>query len=400
MEEKELIRWPRLVVGVITLLFAGVIYAWSILNAHFEGVWDATQLGLNYTLTVIFFCLGGFSSGLLSKKISSNIRIIISGALLFTGFFITANLSGGSVIPLYLAYGVLAGTGIGISYNTVISTISAWFPDKQGLSSGILLMGFGISPLIIGQIADTMGRSDLIGWRLTYIIFAVSTGVVLFAASFYIKPPPKGSVFPEPKAAKKASSSGIDYSASEMIRRPSFIKIFIFIMIVAAIGSAAISFARDIVAEVGAPVRLAVTTVGMLSIFNGFGRLVSGWLFDNIGMRKTQVVISCVAVLAPLVVVFALISDSMILGIIGVCLCGFAYGLGPTMSSVFVAEFYGLKNFSINFGIINLLSIPASFAATLAGVVKDSTNSFTIAFVILIVCAVVGFAVNMSIKKA
>ena len=404
MEEIKLIRWPRLVIGVITLLFAGIIYAWSILNAPFESVWDATQLGINYTLTVIFFCLGGFFSGLLSKKVSSTKRLMASGLLLFAGFFITSNLlGGGSVIWLYLAYGVLAGTGIGIAYNTVIGTVNAWFPDRQGLCSGVLLMGFGLSSLIIGQIADMMGRSELIGWRSTYVIFAVSIGVVLLVASLFIKLPPEGMVFPESKDARKSKppgSGGVDYAAPQMIRRASFIKLFIFSMLIAATGSAAIGFARDIVTEAGASVRVAVATVGMLSVFNGVGRLVSGWLFDNIGKRKTQYVIATVGIMGPAVVVLALITDSLILSIIGVCLCGFAFGLGPTMSSVFVADFYGLKNFSLNFSIVNLLLIPAPFAATLAGFFKDSTDSFIIAFTILLALSIVGFFVNVSLRKA
>ena len=404
MEKTKLIRWPRLVIGVITLLFAGIIYAWSILNAPFAGVWDATQLGINYTLTVIFFCLGGFFSGLLSKKVPSTIRLIISGLLLFAGFFITANLlGGGNVILLYLAYGVLAGTGIGIAYNTVIGTVNAWFPDKQGLCAGVLLMGFGLSSLIIGQVADMMGRSDLIGWRLTYIIFAVSIGAVLLAASLFIKLPPDGTVFPESRDAKKRTSpsgAAADYTASQMIRRASFMKLFIFIMLIAATGSAAIGFARDIVTEVGASTRVAVATVGMLSVFNGVGRLVSGWLFDNIGKRKTQYVIGTVGIMGPAVVTLALVSDSLILSVVGVCLCGFAFGLGPTMSSVFVADFYGLKNFSLNFSIVNLLLIPAPFAATLAGFFKDLTDSFIFAFIILLALSIIGFFVNMSLRKA
>ena len=53
---------------------------------------------------------------------------------------------------LYLGFGVLCGLGAGFAYNAVMSTMSAWFPDKQGLISGILLMGFGLSAFIVGKI--------------------------------------------------------------------------------------------------------------------------------------------------------------------------------------------------------------------------------------------------------
>ena len=44
-------RWCYLVVGVFTMLFAGVLYAWSILKAPLaaEFGWSASALALNFT---------------------------------------------------------------------------------------------------------------------------------------------------------------------------------------------------------------------------------------------------------------------------------------------------------------------------------------------------------------
>ena len=402
MGKTKLRRAPRLVIGVITLLFAGVIYAWSILNAPFVGVLDAAQLGLNYTIAVIFFCLGGFFSGLLSKKVSSSLRLIISGSLLFAGFFITAHLDGSRPVLLYLSYGVLAGTGVGFVYNTVLGTVNAWFPDKQGLSSGILLSAMGFSSLIVGQAADLMGRNALIGWRMTYIIFAISIGAVLFAASLLIKLPPKDTVFPQPKGNKKANAIGGEenYPVSKMLRHSAFIKLAIFIMIAATSGSAAISFARDIAMEVGASAGFAVTVVGLLSMSNGVGRFALGWFFDNIGMRKTQWVMGILVILAPTAVMVGLFTNSLAIGLVGICLCGFTYGGGSTVGSVIISGFFGLKNFSLNFSIFNLfVLLPAPFSATLAGTIKDTTGSFIYAFMLLAVLAAAGMFVNLSIKK-
>ena len=402
MGSTKLVRWPRIVTGVVTLLFAGVIYAWSILKVPFEASWDAGQLGLNYTLTVCFFCIGGFISGLISKKTTSTLRLIISAVLLFLGFFIASRLEGGSVVSLYLSYGVLAGIGIGFVYNTVIGTVCAWYPEKKGLCSGILLMGFGLSSLIIGRIADIMGKSEAIGWRNTYVIIAISLAVVLLIAAPLVKPPPAGTVFPAPKAERKARQSREvrDYTALEMIKRPSFVLGFIYVAIIASAGSAAISFARDIILDIGATPGFAVTTVGMLAVFNGFGRLLSGWLFDRFGIKKTMYVVSSAAVAAPLIVVLALTLNSLVLGIAGVCLCGLSYGFAPTVCSAFASEFFGPKNFSLNFSIFTLILVPAPFAATLAGMIKNLTDGFSAAFIILTAVSVVGLFIGMCIKKA
>lgn len=93
---------------------------------------------------------------------------------------------------LYLTYGVLTGLGIGIAYNVVIGTVSAWFPDQKGLCSGCLMMGFGASSLILGNAADALFKSAF-GWRTTYIILGASICIVLLLAGFLLKKPDTGS---------------------------------------------------------------------------------------------------------------------------------------------------------------------------------------------------------------
>ena len=384
MEADKLIRWHRLVFGCTALIFAGIIYSWSIIKAPFESYWDSTQLGLNYTLTISFFCIGSLASGFIAKKCSSTIRLLASAILAFTGFFVVSRLDGGSILPLYIAYGVLAGLGIGVAFITVIATTNAWFPDRQGLSSGILLTAFGLSAFIFGRVADVMGRSEAIGWQNTFMIIAISLGAVLLVAALLIKPPPAGTVFPAPKGpGKKSPSTTEETTAGAILRRPLFYLTFISTAIIVSSGIVAFSFARNIVLDLGSSASFAVTSAGILAAANGLGRLVSGWLFDNIGLRKTQVVYGATGFLAPLTVVIALMTGSLFLGVVGVSLCGFTYGSTSTTTSVLAANYFGPKYYSLNLAMMNMILLPASFTSTLAGRIKDMTGEFLAAFVIL-----------------
>ncbi|MDR3209734.1 MAG: MFS transporter [Oscillospiraceae bacterium] len=406
MKVNQTERWLRLALAAIVLLFAGVIYAWSILKAPFasEFGWDAAKLGTNYTITIVCFCLGGFFSGLLTKLLSAKIRMFISAALLFCGFFITSRLQSGQVFLLYVAYGVMSGLGVGFTYTTVIGITGAWFPDRKGLCSGIMMMCFGLTSLTVGNLATPMMNSEAIGWRNTYLILAIVIGVIIAVAAFVIQPPKSGTVFPGAKAAAgkkgKKAAAAVDYPVREMIRRASFWKLFILITIIAAVGSAAISFASDILGDAGADKAAIASIVGVLSICNGLGRLATGAMFDKLGARKTQYFIGAVVLLAPIVLFLATRSVSLPLSIIGLGLCFFAYGFAPTTSASFVGSFYGMDNFSLKFSIMNLILIPAPFASMLAGNLVKSSGSFTSTFMILIGCAVVGLFVNLSIKKA
>ena len=409
MENKGLSRTPRLVLGVLTLLFAGIIYAWSILKSPLGDAfgWTPADLAFNYTLTICFFCLGGLISGIMAKKTSPRFRLILAAVMVFIGFFVTSRLSGASIIPLYLAYGVVSGLGIGLVYNTVIATTSAWYPDKKGMCSGWLFMGFGFSTLILGNIAGKMIEMPSIGWRTTFVVLGIAIAAALIICSFLIKAP--GPDFKPPVSEKAEASKAVaetdsgvktDYTAQEMVRRPSFWMLFVFFILFAAVGSTAISFAKDFCVSLGAAGSFAVTMVGILSVFNGLGRLFSGWFFDKQGLRKTQYITSAVAIAATLVSLIAVMTGSLALGIIGISLCGFSYGFSPTVSAAIVAAFYGTKHYALNLGVINLILIPAAFTATLAGSFVTKTGSYVSTFVMLLAFSVVGLIINLFIKKA
>ena len=140
-------RTMYLITGVFAMLFSGVLYAWSILKIPFKEVfmWSDSSLALNFTLTMCFFCLGAFFGSIICKRIGVKFTLIIAGILVGLGFGLTSLLNADMLILLFIGYALLAGTGIGISYNVIVSTVCAWFPDKKGFCSGCLMMGFGIS---------------------------------------------------------------------------------------------------------------------------------------------------------------------------------------------------------------------------------------------------------------
>lgn len=396
-------RWLQLVIGITVMLFSGIIYSWSVLKAPFtrDFSWTAAQLGVNYTITIIFFCIGGFISGLLTKKTTIRLRGIVGAILIFAGFFITSRINSNNLITLYVSYGFLSGLGIGITYNTVLSNVLAWFPDKKGLASGSLLMGFALTTLIIGNIASNHLGTD--SWRTTYLVLAIITAAIIIIASFLLKKPPVNLEVPPAKAKVPVLPSYAfekkDYTAVEMLKRASFWKLFIFLTITAAVGTAAISFAKDILVDVGTAQKTAVVIVGLISLFNGIGRLVAGTLFDNLGLRKTQYITSALSIAATLIVILALVVKSLPICIIGLCLCYFSYGFVPTTNATFSGEFYGAKNFPLNMSIMTLQLIPSAFIATLAGNLKTATGSFESTFVILVFGTLIALGINLSIKK-
>ena len=405
MSKKNLnVRWLHLAAGVLALLFAGIIYGWSILKAPLAADfgWTADQLALNFTLTMCFFCLGGMAGGLLSKRIGSRASLILAGVLSCLGFFLTARLDGGSVAMLYVSYGLLAGLGIGIAYNVIISTVNAWFPDKKGTCSGALMMGFGASALVVGNTMSALMENPAIGWRTAFIGLGVVLGVILLATGLIIQLPPAGLELPKPAQKSGAASEDFearDYTPGEMIRRFTFWRAFVCIVFLAAVGNTVISFARDLSISVGAEAGLATTLVGVLSVCNGLGRIATGAIFDKLGRRKTMLLANIVAIAAAGVTLLSVFTGSVPLCVAGLCVTGFSYGSCPTISSAFVSAFYGTKHFSMNFSIMNFNLMGASLLATVSSMLFTSSGGYVAPFILLLALSAVALVLNLSIKK-
>ncbi len=397
-------RWLYLISGIFTMLFSGVLYAWSILKIPFKTQfnWSDSVLAFNFTLTMCFFCLGAFFGSLICKKIGPKITLIISGVLVGIGFVSTGLLSAESPYLIYITYAVLAGTGIGISYNVVVSTVNSWFPDKKGLSSGCLMMGFGISTLLLGNIISALFENENVGWSKAYILLGIVVAVVLVLAGIVLRKPSEDVQFPSPKAKKnvqKESFETKDFTTKEMLKSFTFWRAFAFMALITAVGNSVISFARDLVISVDAAPALATTLVGVLSVFNGIGRILTGAVYDALGRKTTMLASNILTIFAAGLTLVAVQVNSLPLCIIGLCLTGLSYGSCPTMTSAFTASFYGTKYFATNYSLTNFNLIVASFVATFSNSLLISTGNYTAPFIMLLVLAIGALGINFTIKK-
>ena len=392
-------RYLYLIVGTIALLFAGTVYAWSILKVPLAQNfgWTVPQLTVNFTLTMSFFCLGGILGSLLNKKIGLRNTLIVSAVLSGAGFIFTSMLSGNNILMLYIFYGIICGLGIGIAYNNIISTVNQWFLDKKGFSSGVLLMGYGASSLIIGTIAAKTIATASFGWRSTYLSIGIALFIVLFACAMILKTYNLNST-------DKNSNNNLlqvkDYTLQEMLKSVSFWKAITVITFLAACGNTVISIAKDISLASGLTETLAVTMVGILSVCNGFGRIICGLIFDKFGCKKTMIYADVLTIIAGIVILTAVINSSVILCIAGLCIVGLSFGCCPTISAAFIADFFGKKNYNLNYSIFNLNLLVASLIASFESYLLATSGGYVVPFTVLIVLATTALIITLSIRKA
>ncbi|MDR2619179.1 MAG: MFS transporter, partial [Treponema sp.] len=141
-----------LISGTTILLFMGLIYAWSIMALPLERQfsWTRDKTTLVFVAVMVFFTSGLILTGFISKYVSPKTCLRISGLLIFAGFAIASRIQ--TLAGMCFSYSLFCGLGIGITYNTVLSTTLLWFPEKTGFASGFLLAGFGLGSSVLGPI--------------------------------------------------------------------------------------------------------------------------------------------------------------------------------------------------------------------------------------------------------
>lgn len=398
---KQLNRWVYAIVGVIVLLFAGLVYAWSVLStpiaAEFTG-WTKAQLSLTFTLVMILFCIGSLLCGLLAGKLSTKNAVRVSAVLFLAGFFIASRCQ--SPITLYLGFGLLCGLASGLAYNGVMSTMVKWFPDKPGLISGVLLMGFGGGSFLIGKLYQAWTPAGIGGWRTSFVVLGIICCAVLAVCSFFFVAPGADFTVPAGKGGRAVAAPREDIKPAVMLKRPAFWLYYVWAIAVSAAGLALISQASGVVWEASADQTAAsvATIVGLISICNAVGRVLFGGMYDKFGRSLSMQLVNGLFILTSVVLLLAMSSRSVVVVIIGFVIGGLAYsGVTPT-NSAFCRAYFGPTSYPVNFPLINSNLIFASFGSTISGALYDASGSYSSTFFLIIGLAVAGILCSLAIS--
>lgn len=389
---KSYSRVTALVAGTAMMLINGVVYAWSIYSVPFrDGFgWSSTQLGVCFTVMLGTFCLGGVIGGMIANRAGVGFTIPAGGVLGFIGFLLCMFLTKDRIWLLFIAFAI-AGIGVGFVYNGVISAVVPRFPDKKGLASGVLLMGYGASSLVLGSLAAKLMASPDFGWHLTYIL----TGALLLAAAvigrFFVMPPRVRQ-----DTASQPKPRGL--TPSQMMRTKRFWLFFAAAVIGTGFGSGMIAHAQYVFQEGGASGSLATLGVGLVSVMNGLGRIVFGMVHDRCGFRVSLAVDALVYIAVGILCYFALDGVTWLL-LASMMVMGACYGAVPTISASVAEDFFGPAHYGRNLGLVNLNILFAAFASTVVGAIQTSSGSYAPAFLLFVGLEAVAFILILVLSK-
>lgn len=379
-----------LAASILMLMMLGVLYAWSMFRIQLAEAFPtltAAQLSMNFTIVSIGFCLGGFFGGKLSQRWDQRVTARVSAVMLLVGFggcsFMGSLEAETALWVLYVFYGAIGGVGVGVGYNACISATSPWFPEKLGLVSGVLLMGFGFGSLLMGLLVQWLG--GVIGVFGVFRAVAAALFVVMLGGSFFLRKPAVGG----------ANGSG-GCTPAQMLARPSFWSYFIWNTISASAGLLVINSSANIALAFGTSAALGM----IVSVFNAAGRPVTGAAMDKLGRFKGLLLMSGVLFVGGLLLVAAAKTGLAAAVFAGMILVGICYGGGVTISARVISDLYGPEHYAVNFSLSNFCMIPAAFIGPyLSGVLQDRANGAydsTFFMVVVLALVAVGAAVVMN----
>lgn len=336
------------------------------------------------------FCLGGVFGGAVANRRGVGVSIPLGGIFGCIGYLLCMFLMADRIWLLFVSFAI-SGIGVGFVYNGVISAVVPRFPDKKGLASGVLLMGFGASTLVLGSLASRLIASPSFGLHLTYIF----TGALLLAAAFI------GKLFVMPPKLDRdthAAAPARGLTPRQMLRTKRFWLLFGSAVIGTGFGSGLIAHASYIFIEGGASAGVATVAVGLVSVMNGLGRIIFGMINDRCGFRIALLADSVLYIAAGLIAALTIGSSAVVL-IAVMMLIGACYGAVPTISASLAEEFFGPAHYGRNLGIVNLSILFGSFASTAAGAIQTGTGSYAQAFYLFVGLEVLALVLILLLGK-
>ncbi len=387
--------WIVTAAGTAALLALGVLYAWSVFKANIpaEWGWADSQKSLPYSVACVVFSIMTMVGARLLGKYGPRVVVTIGGILAGVGV-ILSSLSTSPWIFTF-TFGVLLGSGIGFVYASASPAALRWFPaSKTGLISGIVVAGFGMGSAWVAPLARTLIKS--IGLQTTMLYMGIGMLIVVVAFAQLLKFPPAGYIPAGSTPAKSAASNKTDFSTGETARTWQFYLIWIAFAFGSGAGLMVIGNLASIVKDqVGLPAISAIA-VSALAIGNGGGRVLYGMLSDKFGrkvMLTTAFILQALLVFVMSITVQGSSLANVTVLIILVVLVGANYGANLAVFPAITKDYFGPKNFAMNYGIVyTAWGLGGFMLSQLASAIKDATGSFTNAYylssVMLIVAAI------------
>lgn len=247
--------------------------------------------------------------------------------------------------------------------------------------NGLIAAGFGLAAVYLAPVTSALISSY--GINSSFMILGIGVLIIAVPLACTINNPPAGYTPEAPKVkagkAPVVTKTPTDITWRNMLKTPQFYSLWIMYAFAASAGLMIIGNITNI-ASVQANLPNAVYLASILAVFNSGGRVAAGILSDKIGGVRTLLLAFVLQGIN--MVLFATFTSEFTL-IIGTTIAAVGYGTLLAVFPSITAEYYGLKNYGTNYGVLyTSWGIGGAIGAAVVGYSMANGTGFGLAYTI------------------
>lgn len=357
--------WPPLIPVVVPVLGMGMAQAGAFMSAFYFG----------YIITQI-------PAGVLADRFG--VRVILAASLVIEGIA-TFAMSSITTFDAGFWLRVVTGLGAGAVYAACSRALMEWFPARErGTAFGIMLAAPSGGIVLSNYIVPALNNA--VGWQGAFRAIGLATavvGVLIF-------------VFVRTSAQTKSNESmfggfKVVFGSRDLI----LTALAGFCLMWVELGTA--TWANAYIKKLG----FSVQAAGLVMIFYGLGGvlapLVSGYISDLIGKRKTILLVSY-AVIIPMTIIFGYQTTMVMLSVTGFFFGFCSYFANPHLS-VLISEFAGREWAATANGTSNFIfQLASMIGPVVLGWSIDFTGNFSSVWWIMAAGPLVGILLLLPVR--
>ena len=397
-------RWGKLLICIICMvMIANLQYGWTLFvnpinKAH---GWSIASIQVAFAVFIALETwltpIEGWIVDVLGPQRGPKLMVAFGGLTVAIGWVINGYAE--TLTMLYLG-AVISGIGGGAVYATSVGLAVKWFPDRRGLAVGLTAAGYGAgAALTVIPIQHVISTYN---YQTAFIWFGIVQVGMVFLLAWLLRGPEPGELAAAP--ASKVAQSARSFTPKEVLISPVFWLLYIMFVMVSASGLMATAQIAPIAADfkVGNQIIFwgATTITAALiidNIANGTARPLFGWISDNIGREFTMAM------------AFGLGGISYwLLGSLGTAPWAFvifAALIFLTWGEIFslfpstCTDTFGPRFATVNLSLLYTAKGTSAFLVPVANMIKTSTGSWHMVFVVTALMNFVVVALALFILK-
>lgn len=393
-------RITTLLAGIVLQICLGSVYAWSFFTNLLQKEpygWSNGQTSAVFSLAIGCLGLTAAFVGPMLPKWGFRKPALVGACLFSVGHLIAAYaLSANNHTLMCLGYGVIGGIGIGLGYVTSVAAAAARFPEKKGLATGLVVMGFGLGALIMSKaLAPQALRLMDNDMPKVFLAFGGVFAIVAPAAAALLRATP-----PVAKTDAAESKPG-ETGAFALVWGMFFLNCLSGLGILAFQSPLMIERAKaaDPSMTGTALASAGATLIAVAAIANGLGRSIWGGLSDKIGRVNTFLLL--LGTQAIVFLTLPLIHHPLAFGAL-ICYVMLCYGGGFGTIPALVGDMFGAARLGTLYGrMLTAWGAAGVAGPALLGFLKDkyAAEASVIAFRGGAAALACGFILALALKR-